>query len=152
MLLKTMLREAGLRAELWVARDNFGADLKPGGNPLFESYDSPYLAVWTGESETPTMVITGSKVLPLGYLVPGLSGAAGFRVPLAEDDPAPGAVKFPARPAWSVARTRTHTFSRGTVVCTSRRCTPGLTVITRVLSPRGQRSLRSLRWIGAPSR
>lgn len=99
ILLKTMLREAGLRAELWIARDNFGADLKPGGNPLFESYDSPYLAVWTGDGETPTMVITGSKVLPLGYLVPGLSGAAGFRIPLSESDKAPGAVRFPVRPA-----------------------------------------------------
>ena len=29
LLLKTMLREAGVRAELWIARDNFGADLKP---------------------------------------------------------------------------------------------------------------------------
>ena len=29
ILLKTMLREAGLRAELWIARDNYGADLKP---------------------------------------------------------------------------------------------------------------------------
>ena len=99
LLLKTMLREAGVRAELWIARDNFGADLKPDGNPLFESYDSPYLAVWTGEGDAPIMVITGSKVLPLGYLVPGLSGAAGFRIPLSEGDPAPGSVKFPARPA-----------------------------------------------------
>ena len=99
ILLKTMLREAGLRAELWIARDNFGADLKPAGNPLFESYDSPYLAVWTGEGEAPVMVITGSKVLPIGYLVPGLSGAAGFRIPLNENDPAPGSVKFPTRPA-----------------------------------------------------
>ena len=45
------------------------------------------------------MVITGSKVLPIGYLVPGLSGAVGFRIPLSETDPAPGSVKFPTRPA-----------------------------------------------------
>jgi hypothetical protein len=92
MLLKSMLREAGLRAELWLARDKFGAEIKPGGNPLFESYDSPYLAVWTGEGQqpgAPTMVLTGSKVLPLGYLLPGLSGAPALRVPLAEDDPSP---------------------------------------------------------------
>jgi hypothetical protein len=75
MLLKTMLREAGLRAELWVARDNFGADLKPGGNPLFETYDSPYLAVWTGEGKPPVMVITGSKVCRSATWCPGMSGA-----------------------------------------------------------------------------
>ena len=98
ILLKTMLREAGVRAELWLARDNFGADLKPGGNPLFETYDTPYLAVWTGApKDQPLMVTTGSKVVPLGYLVPGVSGAQGLRVPLAETDPAPGPVRFPTR-------------------------------------------------------
>jgi len=100
ILLKTMLREAGVRAELWLARDNFGADLKPGGNPLFETYDTPYLAVWTGSpDDEPMMIITGSKVVPLGYLVPGLSRARALRVPLSETDPAPGPVRFPARPA-----------------------------------------------------
>lgn len=102
MLLRSMLREAGLRAELWLGRDNFGADLKPDGNPLFETYDSPYLAVWTGEGgeqHPPIMVITGSKVLPLGYLLPGLSGAQALRVPLDDDEPAPGAVRFPVAPA-----------------------------------------------------
>jgi tetratricopeptide (TPR) repeat protein len=99
MLLKSMLREAGLRAELWLARDNFGPTLEPGGNPMFESYDSPYLAVWTGEDE-PTMVITGSKVLPLGYLLPGLSGARALRVPLVDEDPPAGPVQLPlAAPA-----------------------------------------------------
>lgn len=100
MLLKSLLREAGLRAELWLARDNFGPALLPGGNPLFETYDSPYLAVWTGEkSAEPTMVLTGSKVMPLGYLLPGLSGAQALRVPLADGEPAPGPVRFPAAPA-----------------------------------------------------
>ncbi len=102
MLLKSMLREAGLRAELWLARDKFGPEIKAGGNPLFESYDSPYLAVWTGEGQqpgAPTMVLTGSKVLPLGYLLPGLSGAPALRVPLADEEPEPGPVALPLAPA-----------------------------------------------------
>lgn len=103
MLLKSMLREAGLRAELWLVRDNFGPTLEPGGNPMFETYDSPYLAVWTGDDGAPgepTMVLTGSKVLPLGYLLPGLSGARALRVPLADDEPTPGPVQLPlASPA-----------------------------------------------------
>ena len=95
MLLKAMLHAAGVRAELWVARDNFGIDLKPGGNPLFETYDSPYLAVFTEEGKQPVMVVTGSKVMPLGFILPGMAKARALRVPIGEDDPSGGVTQLP---------------------------------------------------------
>lgn len=104
MLLKAMLREAGVRTELWVARDNFGLDVLPGGNPLFESYDSPFLAVWTEQGADPIMVVTGSKVLPLGFMMPGMARARAFRVPIGEDDPAGGVVQLPDAPAELASR------------------------------------------------
>lgn len=110
MLLKAMLREAGVRAELWVARDRYGLDLKPGGNPLFETYDSPYLAVWTDADQGPVMVVTGSKVIPLGFLLPGLAKTKALRVPIAEDDPPGGEVQFPEAPA-ALASRRSYKFS-----------------------------------------
>ncbi|MBL9107038.1 MAG: tetratricopeptide repeat protein [Myxococcales bacterium] len=110
MLLKAMLREAGVRAELWVARDSYGLDIKPGGNPLYESFDSPYLAVWTGEGADPVMVVTGSKVVPIGFLLPGLSRARAMRVPVGEGDPPGGEVEFPEAPA-ALASRRSYKFN-----------------------------------------
>ena len=96
-LLKVLLREAGVRSELWLVRDNFSLKPLPGGSPMLEGYEVPLLAVDTG-GKAPTMVLTSSKVLPIGYLMPGLSQAQGMRVQLGEDEPAPGPVKLPASP------------------------------------------------------
>ncbi len=98
ILLRSMLREVGIRAELWIARDNYGPALIPGGNPLYETYDAPYLAVWPTADPEPIMVTTGSKVMPLGYLPPGLSKAQAMRIPLTEGERSPSVVQLPARP------------------------------------------------------
>lgn len=97
MLLKALLREAGLRAELWLARDSFGLRPLQGGHPLLETYEMPVLAVWTG-GDAPAIVIPTSKVLPLGYLTPGLSRASAMRLQLGEDEPPPGPVQLPPAP------------------------------------------------------
>ncbi len=98
MLLRTMLREAGVHAELWLARDRFGPEIVPGGHPMPESYDAAILAVDVGERE-PLMVLTASKVMPLGYLGPGHAGAQALRVHLEDGDAPAGPVTLPqARP------------------------------------------------------
>lgn len=109
MLLRTMLREAGVHGELWLLRDRFGAAPLPGGHPMLENYDAAMLAVTLGKATTPTMVLTASKVMPLGYLSPGYAGTEALRVHLDERDGPSGTVKVPDAPAaladrrqWSV--------------------------------------------------
>lgn len=109
MLLKALLREAGVKSELWLARDNFALKPLPGGNPLLEGFELPILAVDVGEKE-PVMVLTSSKVLPLGYLMPGLSRAEAMRVQVEEGEAAPGPVRLPASPA-ALADRRSYTLA-----------------------------------------
>ncbi len=96
MLLRTMLREAGVPAELWLARDRFGAAPLPGGHPMLEEYAAAMLAVELPGSDDPLMVLTASKVMPLGYLAPGYAGTDALRVHLDAGDGPSGPVKLPA--------------------------------------------------------
>ncbi|MBX7083241.1 MAG: tetratricopeptide repeat protein [Nannocystaceae bacterium] len=105
MLLRTMLREAGVHAELWLARDRFGPEPLPGGHPMPENYDAAILAVDVGAAE-PLMVLTASKVMPLGYLGPGHAGSEALRVHLEDGDGPAGRVTLPkARPELADRRT-----------------------------------------------
>lgn len=95
MLLRAMLREAGIAAELWLARDGYGARPLPDGHPLVETYEAAMLAVrLRGETE-PLMVMTASKVLPLGYLAPGYRSTQGLRIQLEPGEGASGPVALP---------------------------------------------------------
>ncbi|MBC8071189.1 MAG: transglutaminase domain-containing protein, partial [Deltaproteobacteria bacterium] len=96
MLLRAMLREAGVSAELWLARDRFGAAPLPGGHPMLEEYDAAMLAVELPGSKDPLMVLTASKVMPLGYLSPGYETTDGLRVHLDPGDGPSGVVKLPS--------------------------------------------------------
>jgi tetratricopeptide (TPR) repeat protein len=99
MLLRAMLREAGIHAELWLARDSFGPDPLAGGHPMPENYDAAMLAVTLPGQKEPVMVLTASKVIPIGYLAPAYAKSEGLRVHLeAEDGPA-GDVRLPKAPA-----------------------------------------------------
>jgi hypothetical protein len=97
VLLRAMLREAGLRAELWLARDRWGPSRVPGGHPMVETFTAPMLAVWLPGKKQPTMVLTTSKVMPLGYLAPSYDQTDALRVHLDEGDGPAGAVRLPAR-------------------------------------------------------
>lgn len=96
VLLRALLREVGVKSELWLARDKFGLEPLPGGSPMLEAYDVPILAVHLADKQAPLMVLTGSKVMPIGYLMPALSQTRAMRVQLEESDPAPGPVQLPA--------------------------------------------------------
>lgn len=96
MLLHTMLRIAGIRAELWILRARFAPELIPDGYPQLESFDSPMLAVWPDGAEQPWPVTTTSRIVPLGYLLPTHRQSAGLRVPIWPNDPAAGPVKAPS--------------------------------------------------------
>ncbi len=99
MLLRAMLRVAKIDSELWLARDAFGPSRPPSGERLFESYGAPMLAVrLDGKDRDPIMVLTSSRVLPLGYLTPGFAGSEALRVQLADDDPPAGPVQLPGVP------------------------------------------------------
>ncbi|MBK8237647.1 MAG: tetratricopeptide repeat protein [Deltaproteobacteria bacterium] len=99
MLLRTMLREAGLHAELWLARDKFGPAPLAQGHPMPESYDAALLAVKLPGERDPRMILTASKVMPLGYLSPGYAESPALRVHVEDDDGPAGAVTVPkARP------------------------------------------------------
>ncbi|MBL8946372.1 MAG: hypothetical protein JNK45_24615 [Myxococcales bacterium] len=114
MLLRTMLREAGIHAELWLLRDRFGPALIPGGHPMLENYDAAMLAVSLpgakgGAPAAPTMVLTASKVMPIGYLSSGYAGSDALRVHIDDADGKSGPVTVPAarpdladRRQWSV--------------------------------------------------
>ncbi len=96
MLLRTMLREAGVHAELWLLRDQFGPAPLPGGHPMLENYDAAMLAVRLPGQSAPTMVLTASKVMPIGYLSAGYAGTDALRVHLEENDGPAGPVTVPA--------------------------------------------------------
>ncbi|MCA9688797.1 MAG: tetratricopeptide repeat protein [Myxococcales bacterium] len=108
MLLKAMLREAGVRAEVWVGRDRFGPQVIKGGHPMVETYAAPVLAVWPDPKGSPVMVLTNSEVMPLGYLPPALAGSKALRIRLGDDEGAPGEVTLPQTPA-ALADRRDHT-------------------------------------------
>ncbi len=95
MLLRAMLREAGLDAELWLARDGYGPRPLPDGNPLIETYEAAMLAVRLSDADDPMMVMTASKVMPLGYLAPGYRGTDGLRIHLDAGEGPSGPVKLP---------------------------------------------------------
>ncbi len=94
MLLRSLLRELGIRAEVWVGRDRFGPSLVEGGHPMPESYAAPLLMVWIDGEPTP--VLTNSKVVPLGYLPVNLSESPALRLRLADDEPPSGLTTTPA--------------------------------------------------------
>lgn len=96
MLLRAMLREAGIDAELWLARDGYGPRPLPGGHPLIESYEAAMLAVELPGEDEPLMVLTASKVMPLGYLAPGYRATDGLRIQLEPGEGASGPVELPA--------------------------------------------------------
>lgn len=95
MLLRAMLREAGLPAELWLARDGYGPRPLPGGHPLVETYEAAMLAVTLPDADEPLMVMTVSKVMPLGYLAPGYRKTDGLRIQLEPSEGPSGPVTLP---------------------------------------------------------
>lgn len=99
MLLRAMLREAGIHAELWLARDSFGPDPLPGGHPMPENYDAAMLAVMLPGKKEPIMVLTASKVIPIGYLAPAYAKSEGLRVHLEPADGPSGTVRLPKAPS-----------------------------------------------------
>lgn len=98
MLLRAMLREAGLPAELWLARDAHGPRPLPGGHPLVESYEAAMLAVTLPDADEPLMVMTASKVMPMGYLAPGYRKTDGLRLRLEPQEGPSGPVTLPDVP------------------------------------------------------
>ncbi len=104
-LLAAMLDEVDVDSELWLARNRHGPRPLPGGHPMVESYDAAMLSVPLPGRERPLMVMTASKVMPLGYLPPGYDGTAAVRIPVHATDPA-GIIDVPA-PAPELADRRT---------------------------------------------
>lgn len=88
VLLASMLELAGVPHEVWLARNRHGPKSLPGGHPMVENYDAPMLAVTLEGREEPVMVMTASKVMPMGYLPPGYAGGQALRLPLMPDDAA----------------------------------------------------------------
>lgn len=108
MLLRAMLREGGVHGELWLLRDRFGPAPIAGGHPMVENYDAAMLAVKLPGQKDPTMVLTASKVMPIGYLSTGYASSDALRVHLDERDGPSGPVKVPAaRPELADRRTWT---------------------------------------------
>jgi tetratricopeptide (TPR) repeat protein len=99
MLLRVLLREAGVSSEVWLVRDRYGAQDRPDGHPLLEAYDSPMLAVYPDGAETPIMVMMSAKTIPLGYMTPGYQSAPAYRLHLLEGEAPSGVVQTPAVPA-----------------------------------------------------
>lgn len=97
MLLRALLREAGVKSQLWLVRDNFALKPLPGGHPMLESFEVPVLAVDIND-RSPLIVMASSKVMPIGYLPPGLSNAEAMRIQLEAGDPPPSPVKLPPSP------------------------------------------------------
>ncbi|MGH1340597.1 MAG: hypothetical protein ACRBN8_03525 [Nannocystales bacterium] len=97
VLLASMLELAGVKHEVWLARNRHGPKSLPGGHPMIENYDAPMLAVQLPGKAEPIMVMTASKVMPMGYLPPGYAGGQALRLPLMPEDTA-GTVTVPAVP------------------------------------------------------
>jgi hypothetical protein len=98
MLLRAMARQAGLRAELWLARNGYGPAPLAGGHPLVEAYEAPMLAVWLPGASAPQIVLTASDVLPIGYVAPPFIAGGAVRVHVDGDDGPAGPVELPAVP------------------------------------------------------
>ncbi len=98
MLLRAMLREVGIDAELWLARDAFGPSPLPGGHPLVDAYEAAMLAVALPDADERLMVMTASKVMPLGYLAPGYHQTDALRIHLEPHEGESGPVALPAPP------------------------------------------------------
>lgn len=99
MLLRAMLNVAGVRSQLWLVRDKFGARRVDGGHPMPESFDSPALAVWPDGSREPVVVMTIARNMPLGYLAPSHSASEALGVWLAPGDEPSGLRRVPASPS-----------------------------------------------------
>jgi hypothetical protein len=97
VLLASMLDVAGVDHEVWLARNVHGPKSLPGGHPMVENYDAPMLAVNLPGRDAPMMVMTASKVMPLGYLPPGYDRAAALRLPVRPGD-ATGSTSVPPLP------------------------------------------------------
>lgn len=98
MLLRAMLEVAGIDNQVWLARDAFGPEKLKNGHPMIESYDAAMLAVRLDDEPEPTVVLTASKVMPIGYLTPAYAGTDGYALQLAPDEPAPRPVSLPESP------------------------------------------------------
>lgn len=100
MLLKALLREAGVKAELWVGRDRFGPSAIKGGHPMVESFAAPTLAVWADDDDAapPVIVLANSRSVPIGYMPAGLARSEAVRIRLDDDEGAPGVVSLPDIP------------------------------------------------------
>ncbi|MCH9680852.1 MAG: tetratricopeptide repeat protein [Deltaproteobacteria bacterium] len=99
MLLRAMLREVGIDAQLWLARDGYGPAPLPGGHPLIDAYEAAMLAVKLPDAKERLMVMTASKVMPLGYLAPGYRETAALRIGLEPHEGKSGPVSLPVAPA-----------------------------------------------------
>ena len=99
VLLRAMLREVGVRAEIWVARNRFGPRHIPGGHPRLEDFGIPVLVVHPKGAARPVPAILESRVVPLGYLPPALAHAPALRLHLDGSDGPPGKVELPSVPA-----------------------------------------------------
>ncbi|MBV1860832.1 MAG: hypothetical protein KUG77_20625 [Nannocystaceae bacterium] len=97
VLLAAMLELADVEHEVWLARSRHGPKSLPGGHPMIENYDTPMLAVMLQGREQAVMVMTASKVMPMGYLPPGYAGGKALRLPLMPQDAA-SMVSVPALP------------------------------------------------------
>lgn len=96
MLLRTMLREAGIHAELWLVRDRFGPAPLPDGHPMLENYDAAMLVLKFAGDRDPTLVLTASKVMPIGYLSPAYEASDALRIHLDDADGPAGPVRTPS--------------------------------------------------------
>jgi len=64
---------------------------------MVETFAAPMLAVWLPDSGEPIMVLTTSKVMPLGYLAPSFAGTDALRVQLDDGDGPAGPTRVPGR-------------------------------------------------------
>ncbi len=98
VLLRAMLREVGVRAEVWLARSRFGPRHLPGGHPRVDDFAVPVLVVYPRGGKQPIPLILDSRVVPAGYLPPALSGAPALRLHLDDGDGPAGPVELPSVP------------------------------------------------------
>jgi cellulose synthase operon protein C len=106
MLLRALARAAGIDTELWLLRDRFGPTIRPGGDPLVETYDTAMLALPRAGGAAPLLIGTAAQVIPLGYLSPSYANGRALRVQLEPDEPEPGYVPVPGNPERFLDRRR----------------------------------------------
>jgi tetratricopeptide (TPR) repeat protein len=80
VLFATMLREAGIDAEIWFARSVFDTSVKPGGYPHWGAYDAPYVAVRVPGASRPELYFASQKWVAKGYLFPAVIGSTALRI------------------------------------------------------------------------